>query len=287
MIVALKRAALRFVHASVRNALSLLPDRLVVIIHGHSALLRRLDHPRVPVMLMVGSEIELRTRLRSCSKEPELVAWIENDIRAGDVLYDIGANVGTYALLAAALGSGRVQVYCFEPGATTFAQLCRNIAANSLAEVMYPFQIALADRTGTVAFNYASFDAGGALHALGEAVDWKGDTFAPVYRQPVLAYRLDEFRERFSLAAPTHIKVDVDGGELGVFRGAGRTLDEAALRGVFVELEEGTAAAREITELLERRGFRLDHKFACVPAPHDGRVSRLFNFVFRRERAAV
>ncbi len=57
--------------------------------------------PSTEIWLRATSMPELRWRARSCAKEPWTVRWIQESIRKGDVLYDIGANVGTFALLAA------------------------------------------------------------------------------------------------------------------------------------------------------------------------------------------
>src|SRR5262245_24362605 len=66
------------------------------------------------VQLHVSSEPEL-SRLQSVRKEPWTARWINEFIKPGDVVYDIGANVGAYALLAAKVTKHRARVYAFEP----------------------------------------------------------------------------------------------------------------------------------------------------------------------------
>ena len=78
-------------------------------------------------ILMTADTKSQFNRLRSNQKEPETAAWIETELRAGDVLYDIGANVGAYSLIAWAASGGQSKVYAFEASFSTFESLCRNI----------------------------------------------------------------------------------------------------------------------------------------------------------------
>jgi hypothetical protein len=99
---------------------------------------------------------------------------------------------------------------------------------------------------------------GRALHTFGAPVDFRGRGFEPFRTQPVLSYRLDDLIEVFDLPLPTHIKVDVDGLEAAVIEGASRTVRNARLRSVLVELIEGTEAERRVRAQLEREGFRVE-----------------------------
>ena len=57
---------------------------------------------------------------RLFSKEPDTIHWINEIMQPGDILYDIGANIGTYSLYAA---SRNIEVYAFEPESTSYAIL--------------------------------------------------------------------------------------------------------------------------------------------------------------------
>jgi hypothetical protein len=61
---------------------------------------RRLDYDRADIYLRVTSKAET-FRVKACAKEPFTIDWIHAHLAAGDVLYDIGANVGAYSLVAA------------------------------------------------------------------------------------------------------------------------------------------------------------------------------------------
>jgi len=210
----------------------------------------RLDYPAANILMRVTSRAERRLRLRSCAKEPETVAWLERSLRDGDVFYDVGANVGAYSLVAASLSGRDVKVYAFEPGVRTFESLSENIAVNGLHDRVMAMPVALTDRTGIVRFEYASVEAGAARHP-GVLTTTAGNVSG------VLGYRLDELVAQFCLPRPTHIKIDVDGSELLVLRGAEATLGDPHLRTLIVETAPDSEVGRAVRSLLERKGFAL------------------------------
>ena len=69
----------------------------------------RLDFPDADVFLRITSKAE-RMRLRACAKEPFTVEWLREHVGAGDVLFDIGANIGVYSLIAAKKPGGGARV---------------------------------------------------------------------------------------------------------------------------------------------------------------------------------
>ena len=101
--------------------------------------------------------------MHACSREPWTVEWIEKHVQSSDVLYDIGANVGAYALVAAMRSGGAARVVAFEPGAATFLSPCHNVAVNQVADRLTPLPIALAAETQLANFNYRSLSAGPTL----------------------------------------------------------------------------------------------------------------------------
>lgn len=228
-------------------------------------------------MLHVDSLIELTTRLRSCAKEPETVKWIETYVGPGDVVFDIGANVGVYSFVIDRHSKGRAKVYAFEPGAATFLQLTRNIALNGCGERIIPLAIGFGASTRLATFNYSSTVPGAALHSVDSAVDAQGRSFVPAMRQPILLYSIDDFVAEFGIERPVHIKIDVDGSELDILKGATKTLSDARLRTIMIELEPTSPSASQATGLLERAGFGL------ASVSNHGTVTETSNYLFVRE----
>lgn len=283
-------AVLRGIRNGIRRALvymwlslsAMLPDRIVVFLKSNTRLIKKLDYQGANIYLQVESQVEYDTRLHSCVKEPETIDWIHGFFKEGDVYYDIGANVGAYALVAAKHFRGKVQVYAFEPSFPTFKQLCTNVVLNDCQGSVTPLQVALSERTGMAVLNYSSLLPGSALHALGEAVDYKGDYFQPVVKQSVLAFALDDLVRQFALSPPTHVKLDVDGIELSILKGAEQTLSRAALKSVLVEILEGDPQSAEVVALLEQSGLKFQSKHKYVYGGDSGPSSRIYNYIFCR-----
>lgn len=210
--------------------------------------LARLDHPTLDVRLKVDSRAELH-RLRSCGKEPWTVTWIEQSFRPGDVLYDVGANIGAYSILAARATRGQASVVAFEPSPATFAALAENVRLNRVSGSVTTLPVALARRSGLLALCMSDPAPGAASHRLAPVAPGAEAGGA------VLALQLDEAVERFGLPAPTLLKLDVDGGELSVIEGARRTLRGGNVRSLLIELERERAG--DLVAHLDELGFGL------------------------------
>jgi FkbM family methyltransferase len=191
-------------------------------------------------------------RLASCAEEPETVAWIEQFVRPGDVLYDIGANVGAYSLAACGATNGSVLVYAFEPSYATFAALCENIVLNRCGRAIVPLHVAVGAETGMVPFQLSTTTPGAAMHS-GTRPDQSLAETAPMLRVP--GYRLDDLVEKLGLQPPNHLKVDVDGTELDVLEGARRTLASPQLRSFLIEIDH--TLIDPIVAIAEEAGLRV------------------------------
>jgi len=245
-------------------------------IAGDLSVVRPLDYSGNGILLHVDSVIELTTRLRSCAKEPETVRWIETFVRPGDVVFDIGANVGVYSFVIDRHLGGKAKVYAFEPGAATFLQLTRNIALNGCEDRIVPVAVGFGAETRLATFNYSSTAPGAALHAVDSTVDAHGKTFVPAMRQPIMLYSLDDFIVRFRIEQPCHMKIDVDGSELDILRGGLKTLGNPRLRTIMVELEPTSPTTVEAKQILSDAGFMM-HSVAS-----HGSATETSNFLFLR-----
>jgi len=236
-----------------------------------------LDYDGGAIRIHVDSLIELTTRVRSCAKEPETVRWIETYVRPGEVVFDIGANVGAYSFVIDRHSGGNARVYAFEPGAATFLQLTRNIALNRCEGRVIPIGIGFGASTRLATFNYSSIVPGAARHSLDAAIDLEGQPFQPAMSQPVMLYSIDDFIDSFGIENPAHMKIDVDGPELDILKGATRTMADRRLRTIMIELEPTSPASTEATTLLEAAGF------ALTSVSSHGSATETSNYLFVRE----
>jgi FkbM family methyltransferase len=238
-----------------RAAVDAIPSRSFIELYA-AAKPRKLDYEHAEIYMRVKTDAE-EYRLHACAKEPFTIDWIHRRIAAGDVLYDIGANVGAYSLVAAKKPGGGARVFSFEPSYTTIATLCANVILNDAARQVTPIPIALSSSTEMTVFSLGSLEPGSARHALGDAEPEDGPA---VYQQPVMMFRLDDVVEWFGLPLPNHIKMDVDGGELAVLEGASRTLASPSLQTMLIEVP--TSLSEGVTGVLGRLGLRLESKIS-------------------------
>lgn len=250
--------------------LTRMPRRTQSLVLGSLHPTIRLDYPRASLLLSISSPIDIG-RARACHKEPETVRWLEEHLRPGDVLYDVGANVGAYSLIAAHVGKGTIQVHSFEPSFATYAQLCRNVIFNNFAGSIHPHLFALNKVTGPNTFQYTSLVGGASLHSIG--VPKYSSTV--VYEQLVLGFSIDDLVHQFGFPQPTHIKLDVDGIELDILRGAEKTLSSPVLRSVIMEVEEASDENLVKRLLLQNAGLH-----AVEQASHGG--GRFGNIIYSR-----
>lgn len=239
-----------------------------------------LDYPDSNIRMEVDSPNEV-IRLRACAKESETVAWIESYIHDGDVLYDIGANVGAYSLLTRGIHNNIGKVYAFEPGFSNFASLCRNVILNRWQDSIFPFQIALTDKTDLIPFQYSSIEPGAAEHD--SMLKEKNGNITPTNKiiQRVIGYGLDDFINTFDLSKPNHIKIDVDGAELAVLCGARLTLSYPELTSILIEINENNAQSNLVYKILEEYGFKVTQRH--LRPGH----TKLYNCIFTKLETQV
>lgn len=234
----------------------------------------RMDYEHKEIF-MAANTIPEWGRLQSCKKEPETIHWLEETIKPGDVFYDIGANVGAYSLVAAAITETQSLIYAFEPGFSSFSTLNQNIHLNQYSNCIIPLQIALNDATTLTNFHYSNILPGAAMHGLENPVAEEGKPFEPKYTQTVLSYTLDDFIKQFSIKEPNLIKIDVDGAELRVLKGAENILSKPSLRSLLVELNEEHSIYHPIIEIIQSKNFKL-------AAKHQRGDSRYYNYIYNR-----
>ncbi len=163
--------------------------------------------------------------------EPETLEWIDRDIAAGEVLWDIGAAFGQFALYAGKRGA---RVVAFEPKATSYGLLVEHVALNGLGERVTPLCLALSDKTGPTAIHLHGLDPGGALNTLQGSVNQFGET-PSAFLQPVFAARMDDAVSLYALPPPDHVKLDVDGIEPWIVAGGPQAF--ARCKTVLIEVE--------------------------------------------------
>jgi len=175
--------------------------------------------------------------------------------RRSKTILDVGAHSGAYSL-AAAVANPKASVTSLEPYGLNFARLLINLRANGLSsDGAWP--VAVSDRVGTVSF---SVTGDSWYLSSGGSVGTRERGIVQTVPSVTLDHLRAESRRPFDL-----IKIDVEGHEPAVFRGAGSVLADDA-PDMFVECAKGDDF-REEEALLAGHGYRfflIDDEFLTV-----------------------
>jgi len=186
------------------------------------------------------------------NREPETRSWIEKIPKGmNSVLWDVGANVGSFTILAAKAG---IYVVAVEPMPENLLLLTRNISLNDVSNNCEVLPLALAGSSGTKTFWLSSGDYGSAAHAFGEPTR-NGRPISPVRQFKLHGLTIDEAVTRLELKPPTHLKVDVDGIDDEIIFGADRTLRD--VEGICCEVKFSDNRVRRLVEYLNERGLKM------------------------------
>ena len=178
-------------------------------------------------------------RVLNGTYEREQTEFFRNELRPGGTVVDIGAHVGYYTLLSAELVGPTGKVVAFEPNPRNFAFLRRHVTINRCHNVDVE-QLAVADRSGAEGFQ------AGAGSGTGRLVEAGGLSVRTV--------TVDEFCGARALR-PTAMKIDVEGAELRVLRGAKAILERD--RPVIFLSTHGAQVHAECLRLLTDLGYSL------------------------------
>jgi FkbM family methyltransferase len=192
-------------------------------------------------------------------KEPGTVDWIDQNVRYGDIFYDIGANVGVYTIFAASRTGDKGKVYAFEPHGANFARLIDNITANNLQQIVSPNNFALHNKEGFFPFLYKSDAVGTSDSQLSVSRDVTGVEDVPSICERKYATTIDHLIDSGEIKAPDHIKIDVDGNELLILEGMNRLLS-GSHRPKSIQVEMNDPHKPKILKFLNEHQYILIHK---------------------------
>ena len=186
---------------------------------------------------------------------------VRRHLHRSGVFYDVGSNIGFFALIAARLvGSGGF-VYAFEPVVENAACARANAAHNGFENVEVR-AVAIGARSGRATLLLTRHPGGATLSTAETPPDLVG-------RRTVAVAAIDNQVDGGTIRPPSVVKIDVEGGEIEVLKGMTRTI-AAARPVVILELDDATEAgmARKLAEVnsfFSTAGYatrRLDSSYA-------------------------
>lgn len=201
------------------------------------------------------------------TKEPSTLAWLDS-FEPGEILFDVGANVGMYTVWAAALN--KTQVFAFEPEALNYAELNKNLYLNELHGLVTAFCCGVSDRTEFTRLYLSKFIPAYSHHDCKEN-RWEG----PVTKiaksqesrlaQGCVAVSLDELvLIRKDIPRPQHVKIDVDGLEALVVGGAQRLFREGGLKTILIETDFKLKSTPDLIRWMEEAGWKFSMDQVCA-----------------------
>jgi FkbM family methyltransferase len=146
--------------------------------------------------------------------EPDEQEELAKHLKSGHVFYDLGANIGFYATIAARIVGKSGRVYAFEPFPTSVAAIQKNAALNNFTNVEV-FSVAVGDKAGETTFFLAENSA---KHSLLEVKDGQGKGI------PVQIVALDTYIAEKGLRPPDVMMIDIEGAEILAMNGMIETI---------------------------------------------------------------
>jgi FkbM family methyltransferase len=169
------------------------------------------------------------------------------NIKPGAVVWDVGANIGFFSLIASRL-VGEGEVVAFEPLPVNLKALARNLELNAITNVRV-VEVALGERSGTAELQLLDSQTWAKLDTSADTA-FQQEAVASAHIEVGLS-TLDA--QLLELSPPDLVKIDIEGAEVAALRGAGTLLSKHRPT-ILCELH-GTNDA--VCELLESHSYEL------------------------------
>lgn len=181
--------------------------------------------------------------LKDGTYEKEISQYVKSSLKPGDTFIDIGANSGYYSLLASIIVGDDGMVLAFEPYPETFNRLIKNLNLNGTDNVR--------------AYNMAlsSYDGKGMLNVSRSSDGLNSMKAIPLikYSVEIEVRKLDtvlEFKKDVKM-----IKIDAEGSELDIIKGASRIIAESKDLKIIFEINNKSQESQSIIDKLSTLGF--------------------------------
>jgi len=158
---------------------------------------------------------------------------------------DVGAHIGMYTVLAAEKVGRKGKVIAIEPGPENYKQLLKNIELNKFKNVI-PMNIALTDHKGREKLYIHP-------HSYGHSLLPSEDKTSSI---DIFVRTLDNLLKERKMKQIDLIKIDTEGAELSVFKGAEKTLKANPNIKIIVAAEHYPSEVEEVCQFLSKRGLK-------------------------------
>jgi len=191
-------------------------------------------------------------------REPFSTDRMKTFVGKSDTIIDIGANVGYYALLESRIASSG-KIYAVEPVPANLELLKKNIELNGYSNLEV-FHYGISDRNTTEEIYFME------KSNLSTFIKPTDGVVKDIIRVPMIT--LDDFIARHVKRNPDLLRMDVEGYEYNIFKGAGKLLSGKDPLKIFIEIESGLLSKDKldyIVNSLKDNGFTVDSIYWEVP----------------------
>lgn len=209
------------------------------------------NHKNTSLTLSVPNRLTLWRAQTFSEKEPETLAWIDS-FQPNSVFFDIGANIGLYSIYAASRG---VRTYAFEPSVYNLPILAENISLNNLQSLLTILPFAVSDISSTDnLMSLSTREIGGALHTFQESYTFDGSSLNAKMQYSLPGFSLDDLTLNILRVCPRYLKIDVDGIEHLILKGAKNSLKN--IEQIQIEINDSFALQEQTcNHILSANGF--------------------------------
>ncbi len=205
------------------------------------------------------------------NKEPDTILWIDS-FGENDVFWDIGANVGVFSFYA---GYNGIKTFSFEPDPLNYKELSKMVILNNMSNIS-PFLIGVgSSELGYFNLEFADdgLDSGRSMRTLNTS----GITNPNLNYIKTLTMSLSSLVDLLNLDFPNHIKIDVDGNEIGILDNQFDFLNNPKLKSILIELDEtDQSSLNRILDIMKGCNFDIHKRVSTVTG------SKFINYIFHK-----
>ena len=234
------------------------------------------------VFFVPNNLIEWRVRTLF-DKEPETISWINSFKDKNIIFWDIGANIGLFSIYAA-LKFKNIKIFAFEPSTSNLRVLSRNISNNNLQKKIYINQIALTDKKSKyLEMKEMDFMEGISLCSFGENFNFEGKKFKKKNSYLIFGDNIDSLIKKNTVPIPNYIKIDVDGIEHLILKGAKNLFNNNKIKSVSIEINDNfKTQKKEVINFMTSKKFKIVHK-KNNELFSKNEFSNTYNYLFERK----
>ena len=200
--------------------------------------------------------------------EYNVMSNIVSFLKTNSIYIDVGANIGDTTIIAAAHTQNKI--YAFEPSPVAYPRLQENIALNKLGSQVVAEKLVLSNHRGYTSFIEAQTSETSHISPKKENVGLR-----------VRTTTLDDYSQKNALKTIDLLKIDVEGAELLVLKGAARLLRAHQIRHLLIELNPNACqygyTNTETILYLKQFGYRVSK----VPVNVDERIVNIHAYSMR------